>query len=210
MATIETDPAPAVAEPPAASGVPLAVFGFGFSLAVLSLVNTGIVGAQANLFIPAAFGTGALAMFVGGMWEFRNNNLYGATFGVVYACFLFTTAAILHWFAPGVTEAAGAGGFGDAFGAWLLLWAVFTAFLSVGAYYINMPAFIAFALLVVVYALLGIVNVAQPGSDTLTKLAGWIGLVDSAAAWYLGMGLVLNPMGSRPLFPMMPYPYRTA
>lgn len=191
-----------------ASGVPIAVFGFGFALAVLSLSNTEIVALDANLFVPVALGTGALAMLIGGLFEFRNGNLFGGTFGVAYAAFLFTTAAILRWFSPEITDAAGASAFGDAFGAYLIVWAVFTAGLSVGAYYINVPAFLAFALLVIVYALLGIVNITEPGNDVLLNIAGWVGLVDSAAAWYLGMGIVLNATCPRPVLPMGPYPYR--
>jgi succinate-acetate transporter protein len=191
----------------AASGTPLAVFGFGFAITMLSLANAEIIPPTASVFIPVALGTGASLMLVGGLWEFRNGNLFGATFGVAYAGFLFTTAAMLRWFAPEITDAAGPGGFGDGFGAYLLVWALFTAMLSVGAYYINVPAFIAFVLLVVVYVLLGIVNITQPSSAFLTNLAGWVGLADGAAAFYLGMGIVLNPMGARELLPMKSYPY---
>ena len=107
--------------------------------------------------MPVAFGTGALGMLVGGIVEFRNGNLFGATFGVAYACFLFTTPMILRWFAPEIAldRVAGVGGFGDSFGAYLLVWAVFTAFLTFGAYYVNLPAFLAFLLLVIVYVLVG-------------------------------------------------------
>lgn len=132
---------PVAPEPPAsfqeaASGVPLAVFSFGFSVLALSLANAEIVTLNANLFVPVAFGTGALGMLVGGLWEFRNGNLFGATFGVGYACFLFTTALMLRWFAPEISadDVAGAGGFGDSFGAYLILWAIFTALLTIGAY----------------------------------------------------------------------------
>jgi uncharacterized protein len=192
-----------------ASGVPLAVFGFGFSILALSLANTEIVPLTANLFVPVAFGTGALAMLVGGLWEFRNGNLFGATFGVAYACFLFTTALLLRWFAPEISAArvAGVGGFGDSFGAYLLLWAVFTAFLTIGAYYVNLPAFLAFLLLTVVYVLVGLVNITSPESNTLLHVAGWIGLADGICAWWVGMGLVLNGMGPRPILPLVPYPY---
>jgi hypothetical protein len=34
---------------------------------------------QARIFVPIAFGTGALGMLVGGLWEFRHGNLMGAT-----------------------------------------------------------------------------------------------------------------------------------
>jgi len=209
-----TPPASAVAEVPSpplvvASGVPLAVFSFGFSVIALSLANAELFNLNASLFVPVAFGTGALGMLVGGLMEYRNANLFGATFGVAYACFLFTTPMILRWFGPEISlgRVAGVGGFGDSFGAYLLMWAVFTAFLTYGAYYINLPAFLAFLLLTIVYVLAAVVNITSPSSTTLLNITGWIGLADGICAWWLGMGLLLNDMGPKPLFPLVPYPY---
>lgn len=192
-----------------ASGVPLAVFAFGFSVIALSLANAELFNLNASLFVPVAFGTGALGMLVGGIMEFRNGNLFGATFGVAYACFLFTTPMILRWFGPEIAldRVAGVGGFGDSFGAYLIMWAVFTAFLTIGAYYINLPAFLAFLLLVFVYLLAGIVNITAPESSTLLNITGWIGIADGICAWWVGMGLVLNGMGPREIIPLYPYPY---
>ena len=106
--------------------------------------------------------------------EFRNGNLFGATFCVIYACFLFTTPMILRWFGPEISldRVAGVGGFGDSFGAYLLVWAVFTAFLTYGAYYVNLPAFLAFLLLVVVYVLAGIVNITVAGEQLPAQPVG--------------------------------------
>jgi hypothetical protein len=53
--------APAAVATEAASGVPLFVFAFGFSVIALSLANAGLVDASAGLFVPVAFGTGAQA-----------------------------------------------------------------------------------------------------------------------------------------------------
>jgi succinate-acetate transporter protein len=198
--------APAAVATEAASGVPLCVFAFGFSVIALSLANAGLVDGSAGLFVPVAFGTGALGMLVGGLWEFRNGNLFGATFGVAYACFLFTTPMILRWFAP-VISVRNAAEFGDSFGAYLLMWAVFTAFMTFGAYYINLPAFLAFALLVIVYVLAGIVNITGPEGTTLLRITGWIGIADGICAWWVGFGLVLNGMGPKPVIPLIPYPY---
>jgi uncharacterized protein len=201
--------APAAVEAPplaVASGVPLAVFGFGFSVIVLSMANAEFFNPSASLFVPVAFGTGALAMLVGGLMEFRNGNLFGATFGVAYACFLFTTPMILRWFGPEISlgRVAGLGGFGDSFGAYLLLWALFTAFLTYGAFYVNLPAFLAFFLLILVYVGAGIVNITAPTTSTLIHITGWIGILDGICAWWVGFGLVLNDMGPRPLIPMPP------
>ena len=82
------------------------------------MANTELFNINGSLFVPVAFGTGALGMLVGGLMEFRNGNLFGATFGVAYACFLFTTPMILRWFAPGRSTASPACGFGDSFGAY--------------------------------------------------------------------------------------------
>ena len=167
MSTDATDAAPAApaadaepAAPPApetpASGVPLAVFAFGFSVIILSMANAGWIDARAGLFVPVAFGTGALGMLVGGLMEYRRGSLFGGTFALSYACFLLTTPLILQFFAEDVTTLAGALAFGQAFGAYLLLWAIFTAFLAYGTYYIALPGFLAFVLLVIVYLLAGI------------------------------------------------------
>jgi succinate-acetate transporter protein len=201
--------APPAVQTPVASGVPLAVFAFGFSIITLGLANAELFNLNASLFVPVAFGTGALGMLVGGLMEFRNGNLFGATFGVAYACFLFTTPMILRWFAPEIAaeRVAGVGGFGDAFGAYLIVWAIFTAFFTIGAYYINLPAFLAFLLLTIVYVLAGIVNITSPESNFLLNLSGWIAIADGICAWWVGMGLVLNDMGPRPIFPMPSYPY---
>ena len=100
---------PGNAFPATATGVPLSVFAFGFSIGILGLVDTGILSGRATgLFVAVAIGTGALGLFVGGLWDFRGGNLFAGTFGVAYALFLFTTGLILRFFAAGVIVAAGA------------------------------------------------------------------------------------------------------
>lgn len=214
MATAADVPPAAQPEPSpyfqeGASGVPIAVLGFGFSVIALSLANAEIIDAGAGLFVPVAFGTGALAMLVGGLAELRNGQLFGATFALIYACFLFTTPMIFRWFAPEITAegAAGASAFGDAFGAYLLMWAFITALFAYGAYYINLPAFLAFVLLFLVYFGSAIVNITEPSSTTLLNIVGWLGILDGLCAWWVGMGLALNTMGPRPRIPMIDYPY---
>jgi succinate-acetate transporter protein len=196
--------APAASEPPVVSGVPLAVFGFAFSVTMLGLANAELFNINASLFVPVAFGTGALGMLVGGLLEARTGNLFGATFALSYACFLATTPLILRWFAPEIAldRVAGVGGFGDSFGAYLLVWAIFTAFFTIGAYYINLPAFLAFLLLTIVYLLAGLVNITSPSSNFLLNLSGWVAIADGFCAFWVGMGIVLNDICPRPIIPM--------
>lgn len=190
-------------------GLALAVGTFGFSVLMLGMADAHIFTPNAiGIFVPVAFGTGAFGLLIGGLWEFRANNIFGGTFAVIYSAFLLTTGLILKLFAPSITGAAGATGFGNAFGAWLILWAIFTAMLSVGAWHINMPAFLAFTLLEIPYLLLGIASIAGTGSaaTALTKAGGWFLIADGLVAWYLSWALAVNPLiGDR--LPLWPHPY---
>ncbi|MEZ3161530.1 acetate uptake transporter [Microbacterium sp. BWT-B31] len=196
---------PPVASAPV-SGVPLAVAGFGFSIVTLSLFNIGLLDAGAfGFFICVAIFTGALAMLVGGLWEARTDNVFGATFAVAYACFLLTTGVILQFVAPEIRATSGDAVFNQGFGTYLIVWAIFTAALTVGAARVNAPAFWAFALLAIVYLLAGLSNlVTGDASVILTRVAGWIGLLDGIAAWYLVLGILLNPLVGRELLPVRP------
>ena len=88
---------------------------------------------------------------------------------------------------------------------------MFTAGLTYAAYYVNMPAFLAFALLTLAYLLLGLANIVNPGDTAtlLTKLGGWVLIVDGLCAWYLSLGAGVNSVvGDR--IPLLPYPYGSA
>jgi len=190
-------------------GISLSVGVFGFSVIMLGLAQARVFTPNAvGIFVPVALGLGAFGLLFGGYFELRANNLFAGTFSLLYAGFLLATGLILRTFSPGIIDAAGAGGFGDAFGAWLLLWCVFTAGLTLAAYYINMPAFLAFALLAVAYLLLGLANIGESGStvDFLAKAGGWTLIADGLAAWYLSWGLAVNSViGDK--IPLYPYPY---
>ena len=207
----QTDQAvqPAANPPQPGMGISLSVGVFGFSVIMLGLAQARVFTPNAvGIFVPVALGLGAFGLLFGGYFELRANNLFAGTFSLLYAGFLLATGLILRTFSPGIIDAAGAGGFGDAFGAWLLLWCVFTAGLTLAAYYINMPAFLAFALLAVAYLLLGLANIGESGStvDFLAKAGGWTLIADGLAAWYLSWGLAVNSViGDK--IPLYPYPY---
>jgi succinate-acetate transporter protein len=190
-------------------GVSLAVGCFGFAVLMLGLASARVfTPAAIGIFVPVAIGLGAFGLLVAGVIELRANSVFAGTFAILYAGFLLSTGLILRTFAPGLVEAAGPGGFGDAFGAWLLLWCVFTAGLTVAAYHVNLPAFLAFALLAVAFLLLGLANIGGTGGtvDLLTKAGGWVLIADGLCAWYLSWALVVNSViGDR--IPVRPYPY---
>jgi succinate-acetate transporter protein len=204
--------APASNPPQPGVGVSLSVGVFGFSVLVLGLAQARIYTPNAvGIFVPVAMGLGAFGLLFGGYFELRANNVFAGTFSFLYAGFLLATGLILRTFSPGIVDAAGSAGFGDAFVSWLLLWCVFTAGLTLAAYHINMPAFLAFALLAIAYLLLGVANVSDPGNFAtfLSKAGGWVLIADGLCAWYLSWGLAVNAViGDR--IPLFPYPYSSA
>ena len=51
-----------------------------------------------------ALGTGAVGLFIGGLWEYRANNIFGGTFALFYSAFLPTTGLILRFFADPISD----------------------------------------------------------------------------------------------------------
>jgi succinate-acetate transporter protein len=206
-AAVAWAPGPGHAYPATAPGVPLSAFAFAFAVGFLGLVQTGILSSAANdIFIATCFGIGAVGLLIGGLWEFRGGELFGGTFGVGYAGFLFSTALILKFFAGPIIAAGGPLAFDHAFAAWLILWALFTAVFAIGASSISLAAFAPFSLAFVVLVLLAIANLGGAASWTadVTKIGGWVALLDGFAAGYLGAAIVLNVTLSRELLPMWP------
>jgi succinate-acetate transporter protein len=206
-------PGPGHAYPATAPGVPLSGYAFAFAVGFLGLVETGILSSAANdIFIAICFGIGAIGLLIGGLWEFRSGELFGGTFGVGYAGFLFSTALILKFFAPAVITAGGPLAFDHAFAAWLILWALFTAVFAIGARSISWAAFAPFSLAFVVLVVLAIANLGGTASwtGTVSKIGGWVALLDALAAGYLASAILLNVTIGRELLPMWPAKSRQA
>jgi hypothetical protein len=195
------------AYPATAPGVPLSAFAFAFAVGFLGLVESGILSSAANdIFIATCFGIGSVGLLIGGLWEYRSGELFGGTFGVGYAGFLFSTALILKFFAGPIIAAGGPLAFDHAFAAWLILWALFTAVFAIGASSISLAAFAPFTLAFVVLVLLAIANLGGAASWTtdVSKIGGWVAIADGFAAGYLGAAIVLNVTLGRELLPMWP------
>jgi hypothetical protein len=158
------------------------------------------------MFIATCFGIGAVGLLIGGLWEYRSGELFGGTFGVGYAGFLFSTALILKFFAGPIIAAAGPLAFDHAFAAWLILWALFTAVFAIGASSISLAAFAPFALAFVVLVVLAIANLGGTASwaADVSKIGGWVAIADGFAAGYLGAAIVLNVTLGQELLPMWP------
>jgi succinate-acetate transporter protein len=186
--------APAIADP-----APLGLAAFALTTFVLSFFNAGIVGeAGEPIVLGIALAYGGLAQVLAGMWEFRNNNTFGATAFTSYGAFWLSLWAFNQFFADKVPAAAT----GDAVGLYLVAWGIFTTYMLVASLRTTAAISLVFVLLSITYFLLGIGNWADV--DGLVKAGGWFGIATAAAAWYASFAGVANSTFGRTVLPVRP------
>src|SRR3954468_2203998 len=152
---------------PIADPAPLGLAAFALTTFVLSFFNAGLVSSGGE---PVVFGLalayGGLAQLLAGMWEFKNNNTFGATAFTSFGAFWLSLFAYEQFFAGDVPESA----VGDAVGLYLIAWGIFTAYMWIASFRVSVAVNIVFLLLAPTFILLGIGDAA--GNETITHLGG--------------------------------------
>jgi succinate-acetate transporter protein len=134
--------------------------------------------------------------------EFRKGNTFGTTAFLAYGTFwislVFAVIASGKWGLGTLVHAEGL--------AWyLLLWGIFTAFMTVGTFKVNRVLQFIFVTLTVLFALLAICNWAEiKAGEGLMIVAGIIGICTGFAALYLAMAENLNEMYGKTILPIWP------
>jgi succinate-acetate transporter protein len=163
-----------------ADPAPLGLAAFALTTFFLSFVNAGLVPASVE---PVVFGLalayGGAAQFAAGMWEFTKGNTFGATaftsYGAFWLSFWWLTAHLADYKIP-------AADVGKGVGLYLIAWGIFTAYMTVAATRVSAAVLAVFALLTVTFLVLGIGDLS--GTESITKIGGWIGILTALAAWY--------------------------
>jgi succinate-acetate transporter protein len=165
-----------------ADPAPLGLAAFALTTFVLSFVNTGIFKVEPVVF-GLALAYGGIAQLAAGMWEFAKGNTFGATAFSSFGAFW-----ISFWYLTGHTDlsASAPKDVTNSLGLFLLAWAIFTAYMTIGASRVSTAVFVVFALLTITFALLAWGDFAT--SKTITHIGGWTGLATAAAAWYASLG----------------------
>ncbi|MFJ8160494.1 acetate uptake transporter [Streptomyces sp. NPDC096136] len=188
-------PASAVADPGA-----LGLAAFATTTFVLSWFNAGLIdhGVEAVV-LPLALFYGGITQLLAGMWEFRRGNTFAATafasfgaFWLAYWAFARTVVPYLVRF-PQLHQATG---------LFLLVWTVFTLYMTVAAARTTGAVLGVFATLSLTFLLLTVGAFAQ--SDGWTRAGGWAGLVTAVVAWYASFATVANSTFRRVVLPVWP------
>ncbi len=183
-----------------ADPAPLGLAAFALTTFVLSSVNAGWLPATVE---PAVFGLalayGGIGQFAAGIWEFAKGNTFGATAFCSYGSFW-----ISFWYLTGHTD------FGDAapsdidhaVGMYLLIWGVFTAYMTVAASRVSAAVLAVFVLLTATFLVLAWGEFA--GSDGSHKLGGYLGILTAIPAFYASFAGVTAFTWKRQIVPVGP------
>ncbi len=198
MATTETRRV--AAEAPAALSTadpaPLGLAGFAATTFVLSFVDAGLVGAGVvAAVLPLALFYGGLGQLLAGVLEYRRGNTFGVTAFSTYGAF-WLAFAFYAWFFKKPTTPASADGL------FLLMFAIVTLFLTIAAIRLSGAVLTVFVLLTLTFVLLAIGAFA--GSNGITHVGGYVGILTAIAAFYTSAAVVINATWKRDVLPTMP------
>jgi succinate-acetate transporter protein len=174
---------------------PLGLAAFAGTTFFLSAVNAGWVseGATAGV-LGLAFFYGGLAQLLAGMWEFANKNTFGAVAFTSYGAFWLS-----FWYLVGhlpTTDVPAA------LGLYLLVWTIFTGYMTFGATRVSGAVLAVFALLTITFFFLCIGNWSS--TTWVVRVGGWFGIFTALAAWYASFAGVTNSTFRRVVFPTFP------
>jgi len=176
-----------------ANPAPLGLLGFGMTTVLLNLHNTGLIPLSAVI-VAMGFALGGAAQIVAGLMEFKNNNLFGATAFTAYGFFWWSL--IFIWCNPFANAAADS----VSMGWYLLVWGVFTLFMSIGTLKHNRATQVVFFSLTLLFFLLAIGDFTGVGA--ITTIAGFIGIFCGGSAMYASFAQVLNNEFGKTVMPL--------
>lgn len=172
---------------------PLGLLGFGMTTVLLNLHNADIMPLSVVI-ISMGFAMGGLGQIIAGIFEFKRNNMFGATAFTSYG--LFWWSLIFIWNNPfGSLQADSL-----SMGYYLLLWGVFTAFMSIGTLKHNHATQVVFFSLTVLFFLLAISDFTD--SAIIHTIAGYEGIFCGLSAIYASVAQVVNNEYGRKVLPL--------
>src|SRR5579864_1690073 len=183
--------------PKMANPGPLGLAGFGLTTVVLSSINAGLLPPEAvPVVVPLAFAYGGVAQLIAGVLEFKTGN----TFGMV----AFTSYGLFWWWYAFLIWTVGAGWIkapaGNAIGLTLLMWGVFTLYMWIPTFRVNVALWSIFLLLWITFFLLA---GADFGMGAGWRMAGgWLGLLTGLDALYVSFAEVTNATFNNTVLPL--------
>jgi len=176
---------------------PLGLMGFGMTTVLLNLHNAGFFPLDTMILAMGIF-YGGIAQVIAGIMEWKKGNTFACTAFTSYGMFWLSLVALL-WMPKTSLALPGPA---SSLSAYLVMWGIFTLVLFVGTLRLNRALQLVFFTLTVLFFLLAIGH--STGSATVTKVAGWVGLLCGFSAIYTGLAQVLNEVKGHTVWPIGP------
>jgi len=179
---------------------PLGLAAFAGTTFFLSVVNTNMLGGTVEtVVLGLALFYGGIAQVLAGMWEFVKGNTFGAAAFTSYGAFWLSFWYLLNH----LPTAAKPNDLFHGVGTYLLMWTIFTAFMTAVAARISGVLLAVFAVLTLTFAALTVGWLDNHNTDWI-HIGGWLGLATAAVAWYGAFAGVMNATAKRVVFPTFP------
>jgi succinate-acetate transporter protein len=192
-----TELSPVVFKDNLANPAPLGLFGFGMTTVLLNLHNAGFYEMNSMILAMGLF-YGGIAQVIAGILEYKKNNTFGMTAFISYGFFWISLVALIFMAKWGWTAATP----GTAVIAYLILWGIFTLLLFFGTLRINRALQFVFGSLTILFFLLAIGDATK--NESITRLAGYEGIVCGGSAIYTGIANLLNEVYGYTILPLGP------
>ncbi|NLI13953.1 MAG: acetate uptake transporter [Peptococcaceae bacterium] len=176
---------------------PLGLACFALTTFCLSMINAGLVDKAATIVVIAlALVYGGATQILAVMWEFKKNNVFGATAFSSYGAFwislgIFDLLATLKL----VTVPSQ--------GVWLFLlaWTIFTFYMWIGSFGTNKALVVTFTLLLLAFILL---TIGAAGNHAAHTWGGYVGIATAIVAWYTSAAGIFNTVYGKVVLPVGP------
>jgi hypothetical protein len=190
-----------------ADPAPLGLAAFAGTTFFLSVVNTNMLGASVQtVVLGLALFYGGIGQFAAGMWEFAKGNTFGALAFASYGAFWLSFWYLLNHLPTGAKPNDILHGVG----LYLMVWTIFTAYMTVAATRVSGTVLAVFALLTLTFLALTIGWLSESTADfeansnAWIHIGGWLGILTALAAWYTSFATVVNFTFKRPALPTLP------
>jgi succinate-acetate transporter protein len=184
--------APAIGDP-----APLGLAAFALTTFVLSFFNAGLVSDKGlPVVLGLALAYGGIAQLLAGMWEFRNNNTFGATAFTSFGAFWISWFVLEQFEGSKIPSTH----LGAAAGLYLIAWGIFTTYMWIASFRVSVAVNVVFLLLAATFFVLGIGE--SNGTDSIVKAGGWLGIATAIVAWYASFASVTNKTFGRIVMPV--------
>lgn len=178
-----------------ANPAPLGLAGFALTTILLNLHNAGFF-ALGSTILAMGITIGGISQVIVGAMEWKKNNTFGTTAFSAYGFFWLSLVLIIILPKMGYGAAADK----NEMAAYLALWGLFTIFLFIATFRLNVALQLVFGTLVLLFFLLAIGDFTE--NKELKIFAGYEGIVCGLLALYAAMAQVVNEVFGKVIMPL--------